>query len=328
MVSDPFNFPMNCYLFLRKGSVNMKNVRTYKYYILIIVIVIGLINPILHAKLSHDKEKSAHVLHGLGNMPKKVAEIFKWPTEDIINKNRVLANKNNGAIGAHRKSVQWIQKIVSKDWLPVAPNYLKNNLILVKDEYGLIDATHVQWEKKGYVIEVTQTQTVFVTKLVPLGTVAVAKTSAAKKQMVGSKLLDLLADEVDFRVRKPKGPRKEKKEIKSILIKSCLDEAQIYDANDITYGRCKIPDFKDKEDIIRFAHWWGRVNWWTDGKVIGVYTLKIENGAWKASYVPGVDYSWFNDEIEIKEKEKIRRSAPRRSPFAPRKGNPNKPDAK
>ena len=95
-----------------------------------------------------------------------------------------------------------------------------------------------------------------------------------------------------------------RKNIMPILLTSSVDKAHIYDSNDITYSTCKRLNVNDKEDKFNFHYWWRRVNWWTNGKSIGIYTLKTEGGAWHPNYESKLDEKWFSGElkeIEVKQ---------------------------
>lgn len=255
----------------------------------------GLTDTVSKADSPKGKGDSGPDLSSLIKAPREAVELYNWPSEEIISsEKRVLADKNIDALRAYRTSIGWIQKVLSKDRLPTDPNYLKNNLIMIEDEYGLIDATHVRWENNNCKIEITQTKTVFSAKLTPLGAVTIADTSAAKKQLVRSKLLELLSEYVDIEKRGPVDSEIVRKNIMPILLKSSVDEANIYDSNNVTYSRCKKPNAEDKEDSLNFRYWWRRVNWWTNGKSIGIYTLKTEGGAWKAGYGSKLDENWFD----------------------------------
>ena len=54
-------------------------------------------------------------------------------------------------------------------------------------------------------------------------------------------------------------------------------------------------DFKDTLDRRRWDFWWRRMGWWTDGRTLGLFTLKTEGVAWRADYdATGLDRGWFS----------------------------------
>ena len=287
---------------------------TLKYFSFIICFGLLCGSSTKEAWADDPEEGLERKLSALENFPKKAEVLFSWPSETMISGTKhVTKDRNINTLRAYRTSLGWIEKVISPNWLPIDPNYLKNNLIMIEDEYGLIDATHVRWEHNGYAIEITQTQTVFAVKLTPLGTVTVADTSTAKKQLARAKCSEILAEYADVEIRKPVDSEIVKKNIKPIILKSSVDEAYIYDSNDITYSTCKKLNINDKEDKFNFDYWWRRINWWTNGKSIGIYTLKTEGGAWSPNYESKLDEKWFSGEI-------TKRKAPAFKP--PKPGSP------
>ncbi len=47
------------------------------------------------------------------------------------------------------------------------------------------------------------------------------------------------------------------------------------------------------ESEFSFRYWFRMVNWWNDGKNVGFYFLKVEEGAWLPSYCGDIDRGFF-----------------------------------
>jgi len=226
--------------------------------------------------------------------PKKVYKIFEWPsTETMTGSKRVYLDKDRYIIKAKRSSLGWIRKTVKKDWLPVDPNYLSENLIMIRDEHGPVDVTHVRWEVNEVRIEVSQTMSVFALKAAPLRAPNIGDTTDAKKSFSREKCMQILNQYAEVEIVGPSVSRIEKRNVLPILLGASFERGKIQVFADGVHGTCRGPDPTDKEDIADFNHWWRRVNWWTDGKSVGMYTLKTEGGAWSANYHSKFDETWF-----------------------------------
>ena len=102
------------------------------------------------------------------NLPRQVGSLFKWPALDAIAPKQFMTGKENvHVLRAKRTSLRWIGKVIDAAWLPENPDELKNKLIMVKDEFGPIDVTHLEWKKNNWIIRVSQSQTVFTITLLP-----------------------------------------------------------------------------------------------------------------------------------------------------------------
>jgi hypothetical protein len=227
-------------------------------------------------------------------LPNKVRPLFAWPSNDTISGGkRVLKCTNRHLLAAKGASLRWPQKVIRKQWLPTDANYLSNQLIMIRDEYGPIDATHIFWEKNGYRIEVAQTKTVFAAKLTPLTSTDKVHTVTARKDLAKRLCSQLLNEYADVRVVRPVNSELIRQNVMPRLLSASFERARIRSFSDGVHGQCKGPDFKDKEDYAQFNFWWRRVNWWTDGKTVGLYTLKTEGGQWAANYGSKLDHYWF-----------------------------------
>ena len=64
----------------------------------------------------------------------------------------MAGNENKRTLRARRNSIEWVKKVLDPNWLPDDPNYFDNNLIMIQNEYGPIDATHIRWNRSDYIL--------------------------------------------------------------------------------------------------------------------------------------------------------------------------------
>jgi len=263
--------------------------------IMVLAIVFGRANNVSGTEEGKSTETSIGTRRTLSeNLPGQVGHLFKWPDLKLIPPEKLMAgNENKHTLRARRNSIEWVKKVVDPNWLPDDPNYFNNNIIMIQNEYGPIDATHIRWNRSGYIIEVTQTMTVFAVKLTPLETATMADTTAAKKERVRRICLNIINEYVDIEVVGPVSSQIIRKNIRPVLLEASFDKASIQNFDDGVHSWCKAPDTTSQSDQADFNYWWRRINWWTDGKIVGIYTLKTEGGAWEAGYSAGMDNNWF-----------------------------------
>jgi hypothetical protein len=161
-------------------------------------------------------------------------------------------------------------------WLPEDPNYLREHVIMIRDEYGLVDALHIRWEKRDHVVEITQTMTVFAAKVTRANPGKVHDTVEAKTKSARGLCAQLLNEFAEIEAVGPANSKVAKVRVMVKLLGASFDHAKVQSFKGGIHGWCRRPDAKDKSDLADSNHWWRRVNWWTDGKSVGFYTVKTE----------------------------------------------------
>ncbi len=225
-------------------------------------------------------------------LPAKVNTLFEWPSDDVISSDkRLVGNETKHVVRARRNSIQWIRKIIKKQWRPEDPNYIRENLIMIKDANGLIDAVYLKWQINDHYVQVGQSKTVITIRIVPVKTQTPRTTKDDRKQHAKELCLNIVNRLVDIRVTKPATSHFITKDITTILLNSSFDRAKITQLSDATHGT--LAKIRDRNDSRNANYWWGRFSWWVNDNVTGFYTLKTEGGAWKAGYNSKIDNSWF-----------------------------------
>jgi hypothetical protein len=227
-------------------------------------------------------------------LPSTVNNLRKALQDDsyLKGKTNVSDSNNINIKRAKELSFEWILKTIQKDKLPSDPNILRNKIVMLKNAFDQNDLTIFQWEKNDYLIKVAQTSTIILIQIQPTSSGYEPKTTKAARKLLARKTItDFLNSDVDIRIIEPTTSRIEHRTITPDIIDASIDKSDIQDYDDGIHSRCSRSDVRGDR---YYNFWWRRVNWWTDGKIIDIYTLKVEGGAWAANYhASSLDSRWF-----------------------------------
>jgi hypothetical protein len=153
--------------------------------------------------------------------------------------------------------------------------------------------THIRWTKKDYVIQIGQSKTAIAIKITPIRskTLGIENTTESKRIVARTLCSRILNDEADIKTNKPPS-FKVRRNIKAKLLTVSFDDAPIEELYDGVCGVSRRLDFKDKSDRIDYNYWWRRLNWYTNGKSVGLYTIKYEGGPLEVNFYL-LDDDWF-----------------------------------
>ena len=223
-------------------------------------------------------------------LPGQVGLLFRWSGLQAIPAQRYVTGREGvDTLRARRNTVDWIMKVIHKDWLPKDPNYLEQNLIMIQNEQGPVDATHVRWLINGYTLEVSQTMTVLALKMTPMQAGVIPSVMTERRELIRQMLCEVVNADVVIEVRGPVRSETIHRNVQPELLRASFDEASVEDLADGIRSSCS----NDASNLKDFNYWWHRINWWTDASTIGIYTLKTDGGAWKAGYGSILDDTWF-----------------------------------
>ncbi len=191
---------------------------------------------------------------------------------------------------ARNGAVDWIQKIIDKNFLPTDVNSLNVGMVLTQNAFGPNDVACVQWQKNGYVLQVAQTKTILLIRMRPISPASQPATSVEIKRSLARNTAErLFRKEAKIRdVEGGTGKVIEKKIIPELL-KTCFEDANVRQYDSGLHGTCRCRAIPDRE----LDYWWRLIHWWVDGSSIAFYTLKTEGGPWGASFNSGLDATWF-----------------------------------
>jgi hypothetical protein len=226
------------------------------------------------------------------HLPPKVSLLVPALTEAFQKGKTNVADSNDHYIRrAKEGAMQWILKIIRKDQLPPDPNVLRRSIVLLQNAIGPNDVAVCRWEKDARVLTVVQTRTVILIEVRPKSDAVRAETTReARALLARNTTLGVLNGQVDIEERGPTTLKVVKRVITPVMLATSFDHADIQEYQGGIHGRCAGPpnDFD-----LDYNYWWRRISWWTDGRIVGLYTLKVNRGAWVPSYDATLDATWF-----------------------------------
>jgi len=227
-----------------------------------------------------------------GYLPLKVRLLVPVLTETFQRgKTNVAESGDHYIRRAKEQAVQWILKTIRKHQLPPDPNVLRRNIVLLQNAIGPNDVAVCRWEKDTRVLTVVQTGTVILVEVRPTSEAVGAETTKEDRALLArNTALRVLNGQVEVEERGPTTSKMTKRVITPEMLATSFDHADIQEYQGGIHGRCAGPpnDFD-----LDYNFWWRRISWWTDGRVVGLYTLKTERGPWVPSYDSALDATWF-----------------------------------
>ena len=229
-------------------------------------------------------------------LPGQVAKLAFWPTTEQRFGKVVKSNASKWAIRVSRNSIEWVRKVIDPEWLPDNPEKtLRSELVLLEKAYDGLDTSHIEWEKNGYCLRVSQTKTVFCLSIMPVHGKIVGGDMAAKRKASQGIVSKLVNDIAEVRTAiKPGGANIAIGGTKTILMRSSFEEASIKQFDHGIVARPAKIDINNELDDVRTDFWWRRMGWWTDGQTVGIFAPKAEGGAWVAHYGSELDKYWLS----------------------------------
>jgi hypothetical protein len=236
--------------------------------------------------------------------------LFQWPEPSVLNgPNRVDSNDNK-VVWAKKQCTEWLNKVIAKQLLPD-----KNpEFIFIRDEFEGRDVVRATWEHNDYRIEVSQAASIFAIKISPLGNRTTGTDYAEKIENAKHVCLEIF-NETGYRwsADGEKVPVKGLKQkiasysFRQELVKYLQDNRAVWGRpqteheagvshtrDDAETRRQMDPNNPDWDySSMSYNYWFRMVNWWNDGKSIGFYFLKVEEGSWLPSYDANFDRSFF-----------------------------------
>jgi len=213
--------------------------------------------------------------------------MLSWPDEGVVRgPKRVRNPQHRGAQQAQKSSVRWIQTLICDEWLPTRPEYLGDELVMIRDWEGPLDATYVRWEKNGYAVQVSQTPILIAIKLDPLGPAEVAKTLEERKDYARRMCLKVLRDTcVLLQPAKKRWTGIHEQILDRSFSRALIKEipggvaAAAWNPY-VAMMQGARPKRKNGSGSDARGYWWHYLGWYTDGKELGLWTYK-EGQSWK-----------------------------------------------
>ena len=236
--------------------------------------------------------------------------LFQWPAPSVLNGPNRVDNDAGELAWPKKQCTEWLNKVIAKQWLPDE----NPDFIFIRDELEGRDVVRATWEHNDYRIEVSQTASIFATKVSPLGNRTTGMNRAEKIENAKRLCLEIFnktcyrwsADGDKVQVKdlnqkiatysfRPELVRHLKDDKAVCGRPQTINEAGVKQPqNDVEALREMDPNNPNWDKTASsYSYWFRMVNWWNDGKSIGFYFLKVEEGAWIPSYFGDIDKNFF-----------------------------------
>lgn len=225
-------------------------------------------------------------------LPLKVNLLRESLSETFLAGKSNMANADSRYIRrAKEQALEWVLKTVNRDWLPADPNILREDIIMIQNAFGPNDVTYLKWETRSEIVRVAQTKTIILIQVQPKSPEQEPKlTMETRKLLARNVISSLFNKEVDIEVIEPTTSKIVKKTIMPELLVVSFDRANVQVYAGGIHGKCGELVGQNSVD---YNFWWRRIEWWTDGQNVWIYTLKTGGGAWEADYDSTLDETWF-----------------------------------
>jgi hypothetical protein len=227
-------------------------------------------------------------------LPAKVAFLKHLATAmPLPNTSRLTDPNNHSTKRAKIDSINWIMKVVDKQWLPPDPNILRESIILIQNAFGPHDVTYSQWEAHDHFVQAAQMCTILLIRVRPRSShPALELTTKARVALARDAVTHVIKSEIDFTLNEPTGRKRIKKTIAADVRAASFGHADIRLCADGLHATCAPPRLFKAKSLFHLR-WWRSMNWWADGDGVGLYFLKTEGGPWVPSYTSALDAPWF-----------------------------------
>ncbi len=245
----------------------------------------------------------------VAKMRDTINQLLQWPSAQDIEAKRVSADRSDVVVATNQCNA-WLHKVIDKTWLPaddLTP-------LLLRNEMDGRDVVRYMWTTNGFRIQVAQTATIFTMRLFP-----------DEGQIMGQDRTNRLriARDLCRRIFAKEG-RRYTDQGNAVSVSNLDEKIASY-----SFGADTLFEFKDSPQLCgrprtmeeagvrktdaavnaqmddnarnpdwymterAWNYWFHMVNWWNDGESIGVFFLKVEDGAWCPDYGGSLDRKWF-----------------------------------
>jgi len=189
-----------------------------------------------------------------------------------------------------------------------------SRIFFIRKEFDGRDVVRMAWEVNRYRVEVSQTASIFALKLISLDGRGTGKDERAQFESARQLCLKLFHE--TGRRWDNQGNALPVRELPSKIasysfrmeLTRYLKEDSAVCGRPVTRAEAGIQPAENDEEAAperdggsqhweesatSFGYWFRMVNWWNDGKSIGFYFLKVEEGAWIPSYCGDIDRGFF-----------------------------------
>lgn len=238
-------------------------------------------------------------------VPERAYRLFSWPGPAILDgPNRVSSDAPEVA-WPKKQCRAWVDKVLAPTWLPVQGA----EWIFIREEFDGCDTVRITWPANGHSIQVSQTASVFAIKLTPIDQKTTGADPARKVENARRLCMRLFTQkgrrwsedetgapievEVDDLSNKIASWAFRQEHVRRLEVDDSVcgrsgtaGEAGVRESEDDHERRrerkADNPNWESSSPS--WNYWFRMVHWWNDGKSIGFYFLKVEEGSWSPSY--------------------------------------------
>ena len=220
-------------------------------------------------------------------LPDVVRKLITWPSPDELKRMQVLDRNVLGVKAAWAACEDWIKNVLSPKWQPPqnAIQLIIGNEAKRYNETKRYDTVRLRWENNGYDVQLTQTATVFILKLIQFNSKPFG--NSAEEQSANISKLAASIFSSSYFVRNNAGD-KVPLNIMNLLennFKSKDVKFILKDNNKVIYHLAQTVELtvasKDNEHAYgtaRHLAWYEMINWFNDKNTVCFYFLKNEGG--------------------------------------------------
>jgi hypothetical protein len=284
---------------------------TQKQWFWTFTIVTFVLSSLIQAQENVNTDHKIEPTKLIESVPAPVYWLLQWPDSSVLKGPNRVSHAAVEVTWPEKQCSGWLQKVLATGWLP-SPGA---EMIFIRDEFDGRDTVRIAWERNGYIIQVSQTASVFAMKLTPLGNRNTGADSREKTQNAKLLCAQVFAKE-GYRWGSGAGTKVQIKGLsekiasysfRPELVRHLKDDKAVcgrpqtmneagvkQPQNDVEALRERDPNNPNWDKTASsYSYWFRMVNWWNDGKSIGFYFLKVEEGAWIPSYCGDIDKNFF-----------------------------------
>jgi len=250
----------------------------------------------LPARAAEEKPSADGMASVAATLPSTASDlVFRWDDASSPGARRVAGYETPHLKAARESSVGWVKEVLSSDWLP-DDNVINGNMTMIENQFGAVDATHVAWRTLGFTVRVSQTATVVAVTVAPPSPLAEGASADGKKEAVRKLCSNLLRNLPAPRGVNPGGARLKglaPRGTLAALLDASFTRGAVKECSDGIVGLAAAPADESPDKVTASSFWWGTLDWWTDGKVVGFVALKLKGSRWIADHAAEADANWF-----------------------------------
>lgn len=116
------------------------------------------------AMVGHTEENADQDEMNPETLPAAIRRMAQWPDASVLTGGNAVDPSDISVAKAKEQAWVWIRKVIDAPWQPLQDT----NMVFIKKEFGDLDMARISWERNDYLVEVTQTASIFSMKLTPL----------------------------------------------------------------------------------------------------------------------------------------------------------------